>query len=151
MSEIPTDILTELVRQKLDCLQQLWRLGSQQNELIEGGEMSQLLKVLAAKQRLLNTMQAIEQKLNPFRDEDPEKRIWRSPEDRKRCADMISQSEQLLAKIMEHEQQCESHLRHRRDEAAQRLQGAHVASQAREAYSQHPSSATGNLDISSES
>lgn len=151
MSELATDILTALVRQKLDCLQQLWRLGGQQNELIEGGEMSQLLKVLAAKQRLLNAMQAIEQKLNPFRDEDPQQRIWRSPQDRQRCADMISESEQLLGKIMEHEQQCEGQLRHRRDEAAQRLQGAHVASQARDAYSQHPPNATGNLDLSSES
>lgn len=152
MPELATDTLTALVRQKLDCLNQLWRLSGQQNELIEGGDISQLLKVLAAKQRLLNNLQVTEQQLNPFRDDDPEQRTWRSQEDRQHCAAMIEACEQLLAKVMQHEQQCEGQLRHRRDEAAQRLQGAHVASQARDAYAQHPSSnPTGNLDISSES
>ena len=151
MPQLATDILSALVRQKLDCLRQLWRLSGQQNELIEVGELSQLLKVLAAKQRLLTNLQAIEQKLDPFRDEDPEQRTWRTPDARKQCSGMIDECEQILSQVMQQEQQCEGHLRHRRDEAARRLQGAHVASQARDAYAQQPSSTTGHLDLSSES
>jgi len=151
MTQLVTDILATLVRQKLDCLQQLWRLSEQQNELIDIGELNQLMKVLAAKQRLLNHLREVEKKLDPFRDDDPEQRTWRTPDDRKHCAAMVDQCEQLLGQVMRHEQQCEGQLRHRRDEAARRLQGVHVASQARDAYVQSPSSLTGNIDLSSES
>ncbi len=151
MTLLATDNLTTLVRQKLDCLRQLWQLSGQQNELVDIGELNQLMKVLAAKQRLLNNLQTIEKNLDPFRDDDPEQRTWRTPDDRKQCAAMIDECEQLLGQVVQHEHQCEGLLRHRRDEAARRLQGAHVASQARDAYAQQPSSATGNLDLSSES
>ena len=53
--------------------------------------MTDLLKLLAAKQTVLDQLQQVERQLDPFRDEDPEARVWRSPADaplpgtRRRC------------------------------------------------------------------
>ena len=51
---LATDVLAELVVKKHDLLVQLRDVGLRQIELIDGGDMTQLLKLLSSKQRLLN-------------------------------------------------------------------------------------------------
>ncbi|HEY5312807.1 MAG TPA: hypothetical protein VIK18_09815, partial [Pirellulales bacterium] len=60
MAFVETHLLAELLGRKHDCLAQLYELGGQQLALVESGDITQLLKVLAAKQRLLARLQEIE-------------------------------------------------------------------------------------------
>lgn len=73
-----TDILKDLIRVKSECLLQLRDIGRKQLALIDEGNMTSLMDVLAAKQRPLVTLQRIERALDPFRKQDPERRVWRS-------------------------------------------------------------------------
>jgi hypothetical protein len=144
-----TDVLARLVGAKRACLAQLRDLGERQFELIECGNTTALLDVLSAKQRPLIELQRIERALDPFRNQDPEKRRWRSPADRAACARLVAECEATLGEIVRREKQCESVLTRQRDEAAVRLQGLRTAGQACGAYTAMTHVQTSQLDLSS--
>jgi len=145
-----TDILHDLVGKKHDLLVQLRDVGLRQRELIEGGDMTQLLKLLSSKQRLLNGLQTIERQMDPFRQQNPAERTWRSPADRDRCAKLAAHCETLLVEVVEQEKRSESRLIAHRDRVAVQLEGAHQTAQARSAYVDNPAYELRQLDLSSE-
>lgn len=144
-----TDLLATLLAQKYECLSGLHELGRRQAELIETGDIGQLLLLLAEKQRSIGRLQELEQQLNPFRGQEPESRVWRSADTRQQCAGLIERNETLLREILAQERGGEEHLRRRRDETAARLEVVHSAHHARGAYADHGSLAR-RLDLSSE-
>jgi hypothetical protein len=150
MPRLETDLLAELITRKHVVLSQLHQLSQRQLDIVATGDMTQLLAILAAKQKLLNALQEVERKLDPFRAQNPEGRNWRSPELRQKIRRTAEASEALLKQIMELEQQSESQLVSRRDTTAQRLQGTHGAWQASQAYAGCQQPRQGQLDLSSE-
>jgi hypothetical protein len=142
-----TEILSDRIEQKLSLLGQLRDLGRRQAALIEAGDLTQLLKLLSAKQRLLVALQSVERELDPFRDENPERRVWMSPAHRQRCAQNAAACEALLCSIVEQERQSEAQMKLRRDAAAARLDGAHSVAAAQRAYAAEESPAAGCLDL----
>jgi flagellar biosynthesis/type III secretory pathway chaperone len=72
MTAPETDLLAQLIQSKLDCLSQLRRMGDKQLELVKADRITELLDLLAAKQRLLAELRRIERGLDPFRDQDPD-------------------------------------------------------------------------------
>jgi hypothetical protein len=134
MDRLDTDVLAQLVADKLECLSQLRALGVRQLEAIAADDLTALLRVLAGKQRLLARLQELEPALAPFRDQPPEARVWRDPADRQRCARMAELCAALLAELVEQERQSESRLLVRRDQAAAQLQGLHRRGEAQAAY-----------------
>jgi len=144
-TEYPTDRLAKLVEAKLSCLTQLRDLSRKQLELIAQNEMSSLMNVLAAKQRTLTTIQRIEAAIDPYREQDPETRPWRSPELRARCADQNTKSESLLQEIVTLEKESEQTLVARQSEVSHALQGMHAATEARGAYKGEKSDAGGSI------
>jgi hypothetical protein len=150
MQTFETDILADLIRAKRECLLQVRDMGRKQLELIDKGEMTALLDLLAIKQRSIAQLQRIEKTLDPFRRQDPEKRKWSAPEIRAACAEQIEQCDILLAEVIKNEKYCETALIRRREEAAKQLQGAHLAGYARDAYLGGPELPMHNLDLSTE-
>ena len=150
MPTIETDILADLIRAKRECLLQVRDLGRKQMELIEKGEMTALLDLLSVKQKSIMQLQRIEKTLDPFRRQDPEQRAWSAPEARAACAEQVEQCDILLAEVIKNEKYCETALIRRREEAANQLQGAHLAGCARQAYLSGPDLPMHNLDLSTE-
>lgn len=146
-----TQTLAELISRKLDALAQLYELGRRQRELIDGGELDGLIRVLSAKQRLLSFLQKIEADLKPFQRQDPEQRQWLSSEQRDICRRNAQRCQTLLAEIVRLEKECEALLICRRDEAALRLQEVHSAAEARGAYRHATAPKSTGLDLISES
>jgi flagellar biosynthesis/type III secretory pathway chaperone len=142
-----TKELADLIDQKHDVLIQLHQLGRQQGSLIQAEEINNLLVLLSAKQTLLNQLQMVEQRLEPFRHQDPEARAWPTPEDRQRCAGVAQHCERLLAEIVRIERQSEQEMQRRRDVVAARLEDAGSAAQARQAYMQSTPSGPERLDL----
>src|SRR3954465_2982231 len=95
---ISTDQLAALIMQKHEVLVQLRAVGVRQTGLVASGEVAALLKLLAAKQHLITRLQELERELKPFYAGDPDKRVWRSPDDRARCAKQAGESNALLEK-----------------------------------------------------
>ncbi len=143
MASLGTDILVQLIRAKRACLTQLHDLGRRQLELIDAGNLTGLLDLLAAKQRPLAELQRVQRAIDPFRAQDPANRRWQSPDARDACARDIDECDRLLREILEREKKSEEILSRRRDETAVCLQGMHAAGQARGAYA-----ASGRIDVS---
>jgi len=129
-----TDKLADLISKRQRCLLQLRDLGHKQAELIAKGDMTPLLRLLGAKNQLIVAVQAIEQELAPFHEQDPEERTWSTEEARVKCAEQAAQCRQLLDEVMLLEQQNEKEMTLRRDQVASQLQAAQAASTARGAY-----------------
>jgi hypothetical protein len=151
MSLEETDNLAELIHRRHVCLGQLRDLGRRQLELIAAGELGHLLTLLAGKQRLLATLQATERELDPFRQQDPAVRRWRSLADREICARLAADCESLLAEIVAQERQSELEMSRRRDQTVACLEHVQSAGAARGAYAAQTSVLRTHLDLSSES
>jgi flagellar biosynthesis/type III secretory pathway chaperone len=132
--EHDTDLLAALVAAKLKILELLAQLARKQLALADRGESTDLLKLLAAKQTVLAQLQHVERRLDPFRSQDPEARVWRSPADRQRCQERANRCDELLAETMRVEKQGEAAMIRRRDQAASVLAGAAAAADAQAAY-----------------
>jgi hypothetical protein len=156
MNDLSTDILMQLVRARYTCLVQLRDLGRRQMELIDQGNVTGLLDVLTVKQKPLHDIQRIEKALDPYRDQDPEKRQWRSGEDRAACARLIEQCSALLKEIVTQEKRCEETMVEKRDATALQLQRLRAAGQAHGAYTAatrstgYPGAGMRQLDLTSE-
>ena len=150
MTANDTDLLAELIRRKRDCLARLLKMSMKQFELVQEGGMTELLDVLALKQRTLFDLQRVERALDPYRDQDPAGRPWPSDEARRKTAAHLDDCERLLGAIVAQEKQSERELTLRRDQTATQLQGAHVASQARGAYTAQSQAVAHQLDVSTD-
>ena len=150
MIDHDTDRLAEQMEQKHDLLLQLRDLGLRQIELIVQGDLSRLLKLLAAKQRLMTALQSVDRGLEPFRNQDPDQRRWRTVDDRRRCAETATRCEELLAAIVVQERHSEAEMTIRRDVVAARLQGLHHAAQVHHAYSEEAAARHSELDLSTQ-
>lgn len=148
---VATHALTALLERKHECLTQLRDLGTRQLEQIDIGDMTTLMKVLSAKQRLLGDLQSVERELDPFRGESPEGRVWRSAAERQHCVQLTTHCQLLFTEIVSQEREAESRLIHQRDDAEQRLRGMHMAAGAHGAYLQDSPAALSSLDLSTES
>jgi hypothetical protein len=106
--------------------------------------------VLSVKQKPLSDIQRIEKALDPYRVQDPERRVWRAPADREACARLVQKCEELLKEIVVLEKQCEEVMIENRDATASRLEQFRSAGKARGAYSAPSYMDIHQLDLSSE-
>ena len=152
MTNLPTDILMQLVRARHVCLVQLCDLGRRQMDLIDRGNVTGLLDLLAIKQKPLSDIQRLEKALDPYRTQDPEKRQWPSADQRAACAQLVEECNKMLKEIVVQEKRCEETMTRKRDATALELQQLRAAGQAHGAYLT-PASRRGGIsqiDLSSE-
>lgn len=145
-----TDLLVKRLLQKREVLTQLRQLADHQARMVRAGEVAKLMGLLATKQKLLTALQAVEANLDPFRDEEPEARVWRSAADRQAARDIAAECDRLLEEVKKFEHDDTGELIARRDAASSALQGMHGASRARSAYLEQPPQQNGHLDMSSD-
>ncbi|QDU88240.1 FlgN protein [Pirellulimonas nuda] len=132
-----TDELATLIHRKLQVLRQLHAVGLRQADLVDSGDTANLLRLLSAKQQLVDALGQIERAMAPFRDQAPEDRTWSSPQKRALAASESQECARLLAEIVAMEEQQEARMRSRRDDVGQQLRQAHCAAGAAGAYRAH--------------
>lgn len=134
MTTLATNVLADLIHRKHSVLVELRDVGHRQREIVDRGETTALLELLAAKQSMIALLQQVERDLAPFHDDDPDERVWLSSEDRQRCAQEAAECSQLLAEIVELERASADRLTTRRNDVAAQLRQVYSAGQARSAY-----------------
>ncbi len=145
-----TDMLVELLKQKRDVIAELRKLVDYQSPLVEDGDSRKLLGLLATKEKLLTRLKKVEASLDPFRDEDPEHRVWRREADRTAARDIATECTRSLAEVMEIDQADVEKLIARHDLNAKLLERIQTAQVVNDAYSQPSPQHTGRLDLSSD-
>jgi len=142
-----TDRLAALIAAKRQVLEILARLSRRQLAIVAAGEMTALVKLLSSKQTVMAQLQTLEQQLQPFRDDDPDARLWQTAADRAACQAQADQCNALLAESLTLEKQAEEAMVHRRDAAAVSLTAAQTATDARSAYATLPRSSPAALQV----
>ena len=132
-----TEQLAGLIRKKHQVLVQLRDVARRQTNLISGGDIGSLLTLLAAKQQLIVALQKLEHELKPHYAADPERRAWRTAQERVACAEQAAECNELLEEIVRLEKQGAEQMAVRRNEVAEQLQQVHAATHVRGAYEAH--------------
>jgi transposase len=145
-----SSLLANAIARKAQLLELLRKMGAAQLSLVGEGDMSRLMQVLASKDSLLQQLQMIEREIDPFRDEDPERRRWASPELRQACRRDADRCAALLAEIVALDKQSEAEMSLRRDATAAQLQGMYGSQEAQGAYIAAPASLSASFDLSME-
>lgn len=142
--------LAALIARKAQLLDMLKRLGEAQLTLVTDGDMTRLMQVLASKESLLTQLQQVERQLDPFRTQDPDRRVWESTTARQACQVNADRCATLLNEIVTLERRAEAEMVVRRDATAEQLQGLYGSHEAQGAYMSAPTSLVGSLDLSME-
>jgi flagellar biosynthesis/type III secretory pathway chaperone len=142
-----TDQLGDLIAAKLQVLEILVRLSRQQMGLIDASNMNLLIKLLAAKQTVMQQLQMLERQLAPFRDQDPDRRVWQSAQKRRDCQALAERCNALLTEAMELERQMEAAMLRRQEATAAALTGVQASADARWAYSAAPAPPATSLQV----
>jgi hypothetical protein len=142
-----TERLAALVMSKQQVLEILVQMSRQQLALIDTGDMTTLLKLLSGKQTVITHLHYIERELTPFRDEDPDGRVWTSPDHRTACQARAQQCNTLLAEAMDLERRAETAMHHRRNATAAALSSLQAGADAKAAYHALPSTMLTSLQV----
>lgn len=126
--------LTHIMQRRKTVLEVLLMVSEKQLKLVEIGDITTLLKLLARKQRYLDDLESVERSLDPHRGIAPEDRTWESEEERIECSSTIAKCDQLLAAIMELDKMSEQELGRQKDATQAQLQRTQSQGRAASAY-----------------
>ena len=130
-----TDQLVQLIDQKHEVLSQLLTLSQYQLRLAgHDDHISDLMRVLGAKQTLIERLTRIDRQLDPFRQQDPESRVWRSASERTICSQKAAKCETILNELKTLEQKSTEVVTSHRDEITRMLRETKTSSDSTVAY-----------------
>jgi hypothetical protein len=144
---LSTDGLAALIAHKLNLLRQIHALTRRQGALFEGRRIDVLLQVFRAKAALLSEIQQVERRLDPYRQQDPERRAWRNEEERLLARRQAAECESLLAEIKAWERESEIALIQERNQTTRRLSELQQAGEAHVAYTAPPAASASQVDL----
>jgi len=148
-THMETTQLATLIAAKHDVLVQLQQIMREESQIENNASLAHIEVAVHRKKTLVDELLSLEAQLNPFRDQDPESRVWESPAAREQCRQTEVRCCAMLSEILAHEKKAEAALIERREETASQLQQSRAATQARNAYRSSTQPRSGGLNLSS--
>ncbi|GAA4424831.1 hypothetical protein [Bremerella cremea] len=146
-----TDQLVQLIDQKHEVLTQLLTLSQYQLRLAGHEQyIGDLMRVLGAKQTLIERLTRIDRTMDPFRQQDPESRVWRSASERTQCSQKAKQCEVLLSELKHMEQKSTDVVSAHRDEIAKMLRDTTSSVDSASAYTDMNTPTSRGFDLTAE-
>lgn len=119
---------------RLEYSKALLKLSFQQQDLINQDDYSGLLDVLGKKQRLLGQLDQYKKQLPMLWEKWKRDRDQLSAEKREACEQILSESESVLAQLLQNEDTSTQHMVVRRDRTKQQIQSLNQGERVGEAY-----------------
>jgi hypothetical protein len=127
------DFLTTFTeRQK--CFADLLELSKRQLGLVEDDDYTELLGLLGGKQQIIGRLEALGRARPGLWDDWRSQREHLAPAARNACDETLTQTEALLARLLEHERSSTEALARRRDQTARELRTLAAGSRVNQAY-----------------
>ena len=131
-----SESLFQLVRQKLGYLEKLYDCSGSQLQYVEQENMEALLELLAHKQRLLIEIEGIDRQIKTYHVDDPEQRVWPSPQMREACREAIASCDDFARKTLGIDRIAERRLAEKKKAACEQLQQFENKARVQNAYQQ---------------
>ena len=128
--------LDQLVDQRHETLTELLKISQHQIDAIETNRMSDLMKILSEKQKTIQRLADLSQRLKPALADNPQTRDWPSESQRDRCRTRQQQCDQMHAELMQIEATCEATLQANRTDMTGRLERLSSGTDATSGYAQ---------------
>ena len=122
------------MQSRVSILEQLLQVSEKQLHLVQLGDMTLLLQLLARKQKVLEAFEALERQLDPYRNIEPQDRTWTSEQERLDCDAAIQKGRELLAEILKLDQQSETELAQQKDDTLRQMQKMDTTGKAAAVY-----------------
>lgn len=142
-----TEQLLAYMSDRLEVLKLLKAIGRSQSEASLSSEMNTTMSLLARKQTLLDRLVTIGSEMEPYMSDDPEQRIWATPERRQECQKIADQGNALLHEALQQDQSLINEMTARRDAIAAQLQDGKDSILAHSAYTADSLLNESQLDI----
>jgi uncharacterized short protein YbdD (DUF466 family) len=126
----------QLIREKREWLIRVHEFSQRQLQYVGEENLGALLELLAAKQRLLIEIESVDKQLTQYRAEDPEQRVWSSPEMRQQCRETVMQCDKLIREILETDEFAERQLTEKKEAAGRQLKQLDHSMRVQNAYRQ---------------
>jgi len=129
-----TKKLQELGNLKLHLLRSARELSIQQIEVMQSDDVATLLTVLSRKSEILDTLKTLQKELDPYRNQEPEDRIWDSAEEQASCRKIFEEIDRLLEELSQMDNQALDQMTHQRDAMASQIAQFATAEAVQNAY-----------------
>jgi hypothetical protein len=129
-----TEQLFALMEAKRSLLADLRSMAVNQGEAIDKQDIPDLLNLLARKQVLMDRLMALQQHLVSFQGDDPELRIWSSPDRRSACQETKRICDHWIQEILVMEERATHEMTAQRDAVASQLLQASDSMRLSRAY-----------------
>jgi hypothetical protein len=136
-SELSTESLFVLIESKLHLLKEMQAMSLVQTDLVAQHDMTALMSLLSRKQELMGALGGVQSRLAGFQQQDPEQRLWATPDRRKACQDMVTRCDQLLQELIVMEDRSLGSMNLQRESVAAQLQQNVDACAIQNAYNSH--------------
>jgi len=124
----------QILKTRREHFRSLLNLSTQQQELIDRDDYSQLLTILGKKQGLLDRLDEIHSRHPHFNSEWNNRKNSLESNLRKECDTVLVETETILSELLEAENESAIFLTLRRDETKQQLEALSRGTQTHEAY-----------------
>jgi len=148
VSEAYTDKLFESMQLRMELAQSLLALAKAQHSAVAQEDPNVTVSILGRKQTVLDSLVSLQATLGPSFSDEPESRVWSSPERRQECRTLADSSSKLLAQAMQLEEKTISLVEEKRNAVAAQLQSGSDSVLASSAYQADLQLEEGQLDIS---
>ena len=143
--------LIELLTQQSVLYRQLRELSQKQTGLVDGRDPEMLLKILAARQRLIDKLKAITDELNPIRSDWQRVSAGLAPAQKQQVSTLVSEVQNTLQDILARDEKDSQKLSASKQQVFKKIQGVSTGKLLNRKYGQPASSGQSRyLDISSE-
>jgi len=95
----------ELIRSKEEILKRLLIVSQRQLKLVQEGDATVLIQHLGQRQQLWNEFELLEKQLEPHKGIPPERRVWKSAEERQMTEAALNRCKVLMEQILANDQE----------------------------------------------
>ncbi len=139
------DQVIELLSRQRALYQQLHELATKQTELVDGKNPEMLLKLLAARQRLIDRLTDIDRKLQPIRSEWDNIAPQMTESQRLEIQRLVENVQKILSDIIHRDKEDTQRLSDQKESVAHEIRGAQSGKRVNHAYAYQHNSDQGRM------
>lgn len=128
--------LIELLSQQHRLYRQLYELAQQQSDLVSGDNPEMLLRILAARQRIIDRLTDINRRLEPIRVEWNRIAAALPPAKREEIQRLVDGVQEILANIIDRDEKDSKNLSRKKQTVSTELRNASQSKKMNQAYAQ---------------
>ena len=140
VKDVGTELIHLLSQQRLLYLQ-LHELAKKQRTLVDGSNPEMLLRVLASRQRLIDRLTSINQKLKPIREDWQQISQTLPPAQRNEAQQLVAGVQEILGEIISHDEEDTKAMQAQQQKVSTEIRNTSAGKRVNQAYSQHGLSA----------